>query len=120
MRAQADAIEWLNYRRQLGRDDSEPRGLCVSVTSESVCDRFADDDQAPIELTLVSVPLGAQVLVDGEAVGKTPMTHVLSVERHAIRMEKGEDFVEKQISVGVDEPIRYTWRAKDASWTPGY
>lgn len=62
-----------------------------------------------------SVPLGAEVFVDGVAVGDTPVRAIeLKDGSHTVKMTLGGAEIERSIEVGPDAPTAHIWRGGDA------
>ncbi len=56
------AIEWLNYRVQLGRDQTEAFALCVAAADdEAACRQRKHEDDAIATITIVTIPMGGTV-----------------------------------------------------------
>ncbi len=121
-RAKTAALDWMNYRLQLGKDASEARKLCESVAgSAEVCSRGADDQAKKTVITFVSLPIGAKVLVDGKEVGKAPMTYELSRGGHEVKMIANDGKEGTQlIKVGSAEPVRYVWKSAADAWETAF
>ncbi len=65
-------------------------------------------------LTVSSAPLGAQVFIDDEPIGATPvLNHPVPEGAHTLLIRLGETVGERQIRVGSRLPSRYVWRGAD-------
>ncbi|MCB9683897.1 MAG: serine/threonine protein kinase [Alphaproteobacteria bacterium] len=75
---------------------------------------------ATITITFASVPLGADVEVDGKVIGRTPVMGVQLTEgSHTVKMISDSETVVKTIVVGRRNPSRYVWKGGDA-WEAHY
>lgn len=111
------SADWMNQRIQLGRDPSEALALCSSaVGSEEVCRGRMDADDATVAISLLSVPVGAEVVVDGEALGRAPVVLQAPHGTHTVQMRAGDASGERAITVAADAPVRWTWRAAPNTW----
>ncbi|MCA9492421.1 MAG: PEGA domain-containing protein, partial [Myxococcales bacterium] len=76
--------------------------------------------QATITITFASVPLGADVEVDGKPIGRTPVMGVQLTEgAHSVKMISDSETLVKTITVGRRNPSRYVWKGGDA-WEAHY
>jgi serine/threonine protein kinase len=74
---------------------------------------------APIAFT--SVPMGAEVFIDGKSIGNTPIgSAALPIGSHRVVMLKGDAHKERTITVGDKMPVRYIWRVATDKWESGY
>ncbi len=83
-------------------------------------------EPAPVEanptfvVTFASAPLGADVVVDGRAVGQTPVMGVQLTEgEHSVKMVSDSETIVKTIVVGRRAPNRYVWKGGD-TWEAHY
>ncbi|MCO4745197.1 MAG: serine/threonine protein kinase [Proteobacteria bacterium] len=73
------------------------------------------------DLTFSSVPMGAEIFVDGKSIGHTPLSKVaIAGGSHQVRMVAGDQSVDETIQVGRRSAIRYMWRASTGAWEAGY
>lgn len=71
-------------------------------------------------ITLSSVPLGADVYVDGTKVGVTPLAGFeLTAGSHEIRMMGDSETATKTVDIGRRSPNRWVWKGGDA-WEEYY
>lgn len=70
------------------------------------------------DVSFTSTPAGAEVWVDGEQVGVTPLSTSLLNGRHAIELKAGGASLARKIRVGKGRPTRYDW-AGGADWEAG-
>ncbi|MEZ4239042.1 MAG: serine/threonine-protein kinase [Myxococcota bacterium] len=65
-------------------------------------------------LTFSSVPLGADVYLDGELVGRTPLMDVPVTEgKHSVKMVSAGETIVRDIEVGRRNPERFVWKGGD-------
>ena len=116
--ARSAAREWLSYRVQVSRDGAEALELCASAAgSEAWCTQTAHAPaEALVGVTLLSVPLGARIVLDGAAVGVSPATVELPEGAHTIEMRAEAATSKHLIEVSASGPSRWTWHAGDDRW----
>jgi serine/threonine protein kinase len=69
---------------------------------------------AAVLVTFTSIPMGAAVVVDGKAVGETPLRDLpLSAGAHKVKMTTPEGSIERTVTVGGRNPQKYMWRGGD-------
>ncbi len=79
-----------------------------------------DSEIATFPVSFASVPLGAQVFVDGEQIGNTPIRGFsVKAGAHVIRMVLEDKTGTQTLSVGPDGPSRCVWRSAEGSWESG-
>ena len=72
-------------------------------------------------VTFSSVPLGAQVFVDGVFMGQTPLQNQsLTAGDHKVKLEVGETTASRSIHVGQHAPRGYVWRQEGDKWESRY
>ena len=88
-----------------------PEGLATNINHNDIPEEQADDSNTYTQPTntgaygavrVKSFPLGARVFIDGEFVGKTPMTYQLPVGEHTIDIDKvnwSDTYYGKTISI---------------------
>jgi len=119
--ARDNAVEWMNNRVATGRDSAKAYELCTSVEgSVEPCDRRKMDLVVTTAVTVVTVPHGALLSVDGKPVGKAPTTLQLTTGPHAIKLEVAGATLEETIQVGSGRPTRWTWKAAESDWTGSF
>jgi serine/threonine protein kinase len=80
----------------------------------------ASSDENPAireqKLTFSSVPLGADVFLDGKLVGRTPLIGFSVPEgSHQVKMVSDSETLVRTIDVGRRNPVRYVWKGGE-SW----
>ncbi len=115
------AVDWLNNRVQLGKDNKEALQLCASAAgSEEECMKRMHDEKAQATVTFVSIPVGASITVDGKSNGDAPKVVVLDYGEHIVEMKSGEVSGTQAITVGSDGATRWTWRSKEDRWESAF
>ena len=67
-----------------------------------------------MSIVFASQPLGAQVHLDGQSIGVTPlMDHPVQVGEHTLGFTLGSEQMESVITVGPRHPTRHFWRVGD-------
>ncbi len=117
-RAKVAVSDWLAYRISIGKDATDPRNLCRSVTgSADSCEQDLQDRNRKSVVTLVSLPMGAQIFVDGKPLGKAPATPQLGWGDHELRMVLPDGTAGRQsIRVSDKDPTRWVWKSGDDTW----
>ena len=65
-------------------------------------------------ITVSSVPLGADLFLDGERLGQTPLLeHLVTPGPHQLRLVSDSETTIRTIEVGRRTPIRYVWKGGD-------
>ncbi|MBT3219679.1 MAG: PEGA domain-containing protein, partial [Proteobacteria bacterium] len=120
--ARTDIMEWANFRLQLGKDAEEALALCaLAVGDRSRCTAQQHEMAAKVQVTFVSVPLGAKVLIDGNEIAQAPFTHDITGGQHVVRMEMPDGkSTDRNIQVGPNDPTRHLWRAREDKWESTY
>jgi serine/threonine protein kinase len=111
--ARDSAVDWVNYRLRLGRDEGPGFELCASVMgSHDTCKRRFYDANALFTVSFASVPLGAQVTLDGTRLGSAPINHQLKAGSYEVSVGDGV----RTVIVGAGEPVRYMYIAGSKTW----
>jgi len=102
--------------------EAKPRASAEKTTTEKAT--TSAEPAAPLAsfpITLSSVPLGAEVWVDGKKVGTTPMRGLpLTEGAHTVRLIASDGrSADKTINVSERAPGRYIWRADGDTWESG-
>ena len=112
------AIEWLDFRRRLNRNDKDPMELCFQASgNKDQCETRAVDAAGEVTLSVGSVPPGAAVWVNGTERGVTPLTvavpagTVKLVLKHASGQSRSES-----VEVGGSKPATFIWRSAEDTW----
>ena len=86
-----------------------------SVKKQASLARKPIEDVVLYFLTISSVPLGADVFVDGKHVGKTLLPkQPLPQGTHHIRLEWQDSYMERDVVVDADK--RVVWKVQEAKW----
>ncbi len=73
------------------------------------------------DVTLGSVPLGAEVFVDGVSKGTTPLTRLALTEgTHQVKMVFGASEIVRDVRVSKRSATRFLWRVETGDWEAGY
>lgn len=87
----------------------------TSVKKQGSIARKPMEDVVLYFLTISSVPLGADVFVDGKNVGKTLLPkQPVPQGTHHIRLEWQDNFIEQDVVVDGDK--RVVWKVQEAKW----
>ncbi len=71
-------------------------------------------------ITFTSIPMDAEVWIDGKKVGTTPLPgFALSEGSHSVKMVLDGKVIEKSIRVGRRSPVRHVWKAGENKWESG-
>ncbi|MFT4627314.1 MAG: serine/threonine protein kinase [Myxococcota bacterium] len=119
--ARNTSADWMAYRSQIGRDIAPALELCAAAWgSEEACRARTLDEIQRAAITFVTVPLGGAVFVDGVKVGDAPVVVQVDHGEHQLRVEVNGSGGDKTISVGVNSPTRWTYRAAEGSWESAF
>lgn len=78
-------------------------------------------DAATFPIVITSIPPDARVWIDGADRGATPLFGLeLTAGRHHLRLEHGDDAIERTITVGRRLPTRYVWKPLEGAWRSGF
>ena len=95
-----------------------PRSTAVAAKPEEA-DLAEEADPIPIQVS--SVPLGAQIFVDGVLQGNAPMLALpVTPGEHELRMVLGEAERSRTLSVREDGPRRFIWKVDENVWDVTY
>jgi hypothetical protein len=94
---------------------AEPRPQPVIVPGPEPAPETPPAEEPPAvreqKLTISSVPLGADVFLDGKLIGRTPLIGFSVPEgSHQVKMVSDSETLVRTIDVGRRNPVRYVWK----------
>lgn len=114
--ARDHAIQWLDFRRKLGRDAKMAEELCFQAAGrKDLCDAQTADRKQDVTVSIASVPQGVSVFVDGKEIGYTPLSPTLSAGPHKLVLKDLDGTTHTaNIELGSGKPTKFIWR-KDSN-----
>ncbi|MCB9672408.1 MAG: PEGA domain-containing protein [Alphaproteobacteria bacterium] len=111
------ALAWAELLRSLSLDATPALDLCASATGEAArCGKRLTTEALLEPITMLSLPPRAELEVDGEARGLTPVTVDLPHGSHTVVMRLGGVETTHTILVGAGAPTRWQWRKAEQEW----
>ncbi|MCA9566532.1 MAG: protein kinase [Myxococcales bacterium] len=119
--AKEAAADWANHRARVKLDPTAAMELCVAAAgSAGPCNARVHDNAATSRVVVTTLPAGATLIVDGKAKGATPTEVDLSFGSHELKVTVGDRVGTRTITVGTEEPKRWTWDANKDTWASAF
>ena len=115
-------MNWATTAIASGASGAQAIEFCRSAaTASDTCEKRITSVDATEKVTITSKPFfGAEVTIDGEPAGKTPLNQVeLPFGAHEVRLRLGETESTRTIQVGAGTPKRWTWNSEENEWSSG-